>query len=261
MNQSVITKIETTYIPDGTGGYTEETREIGSYDVKLGISNDKKKATAYGVQCEQILEVIADEPMACCEGSFWIIIGQQGPQGPAGGIKFEELTDEQKEELRGPQGIPGPQGPEGPEGKQGPEGPKGADGTMTFEDLTPEQKESLRGPQGEQGPEGPASTVPGPQGPAGADGVSPIVSTLEVEEGTVVSITDKDGIKSFTVKNGTQGPKGDKGDKGDTGEQGPKGDKGDPGANGSDYVITNADYDAIATVVLSKMTNAEQVRY
>lgn len=163
MRQDIITKIETTYIPDGTGGYTEETREIGSYEVKLAVSRDKKKATAYGVQCEQMLEVVADEPMACCEGNYWIIIGQQGPKGEPGGVKFEELTPEQKEELRGPQGEPG--------------------------------------------------------------------------------------------TNGKDGEKGEKGDKGPQGIQGPA------GANGSNYTITNADYDAIATVVLGKMTNAEQVRY
>lgn len=270
MKQDIITKIETTYIPDGSGGYKEETREIGSYDVKLGVSKDVKKATAYGVQCEQMLEVVADEPMACYEGNYWIIIGQQGPQGPAGGVKFEELTPEQKEELRGPQGLPGVPGPEGPEGKQGPVGPvgpKGADGTMTFEDLTPEQKESLRGPQGIQGPEGPASTVPGPVGPAGADGFSPTVSTLEVAEGTVVSITDKDGVKSFTIKNGKDGAKGDKGEQGiqgpegKQGPEGPQGIQGPAGANGTNYTITSADYDAIANVVFGKMTNAEQVRY
>ena len=59
MKQAIITKIETTYIPDGTGGYTEETIEKGSYDVKL-ISNDVNEATAYGVNCEQILKVVSD---------------------------------------------------------------------------------------------------------------------------------------------------------------------------------------------------------
>ena len=50
------------------------------------------------------------------------IVGPAGPQVPKGedgGIKFEELTDAQKEELRGPQGVPGPQGPEGPAGENG----------------------------------------------------------------------------------------------------------------------------------------------
>ena len=42
--------------------------------------------------------------------------GPQGPKGEDGSIKFEELTDEQKELLRGPQGIPGEQGPPGEPG-------------------------------------------------------------------------------------------------------------------------------------------------
>lgn len=279
MKQDIITKIETTYIPDGTGGYKEETREIGSYDVKLGVSKDKKKATAYGVQCEQMLEVVADEPMACHDGNYWIIIGQQGPQGEPGGIKFEELTPEQKEELRGPQGEPGKDGPPGPQGipgPVGPQGPKGADGTMTFEDLTPEQKESLRGPQGIQGPPGADSTVPGPQGPAGANGISPTVTITPIDGGNVVTITDETGPHSFNVMNGAQGPqgiqgekgadgapgaKGDQGIQGPEGPAGPKGDTGAQGPAGANYTITTADYDAIANVVYGKMTNAEQVRY
>ena len=45
--------------------------------------------------------------------------GPQGPKGEDGSIKFEELTDEQKELLRGPQGIPGEQGPQGEQGPPG----------------------------------------------------------------------------------------------------------------------------------------------
>jgi len=78
MKQAIITKIETTYTPDGTGGYIEETIEKGSYDVKLSISNDVNEATAYGVKCEQILKVIADEPLNDDEASLWLIIGPQG---------------------------------------------------------------------------------------------------------------------------------------------------------------------------------------
>lgn len=72
--------------------------------------------------------------------------GPQGPKGEDGGIKFEELTDAQKEELRGPQGIQGPKGetgdvgPAGPDGAQGPKGDKGDTGE--------------RGPEGLQGPAG-----------------------------------------------------------------------------------------------------------
>ena len=78
MKQAIITKIETTYTPDGTGGYTEETIEKGSYDVKLSISKDVNEATAYGVKCEQILKVIADVPLNDNEASLWLIIGPQG---------------------------------------------------------------------------------------------------------------------------------------------------------------------------------------
>lgn len=229
MKQALITKIETTYTPDGQGGYIEETIEKGSYDVKLSVSKDVNEATAYGVKCEQILKVIADEPLKDDEASLWLIIGPEGPQGEPGFIKFEELTPEQKEELRGPQG---------PEGKPGPQGPKGAD-----------------------------STVPGPQGPAGANGISPTVTITPIDGGNVVTITDEAGPHSFNVMNGAQGIQGEKGAdgapgaKGDQGIQGPEGPKGDTGPAGANYTITTADYDAIANVVFGKMTNAEQVRY
>jgi hypothetical protein len=37
-------------------------------------------------------------------------------------MSFEDLTEEQRESLRGPQGIPGPEGPPGPAGPAGPAG-------------------------------------------------------------------------------------------------------------------------------------------
>lgn len=149
--------------------------------------------------------------------------GPQGPKGEDGFVKFEELTDEQKELLRGPQGVPGPegiqgpagpkgdkgdQGPVGPQGPQGEIGPKGEDGFVKFEELTDEQKELLRGPQGFKGDTGPQ----GPVGPIGPQG----------EQGPI----GPQGIP------GPTGPKGDKGDKGDVGLQGQKGDKGDTGSRG-----------------------------
>lgn len=56
-------------------------------------------------------------------------IGPQGPQGEPGkdgSITFEELTNEQKELLRGPQGI------QGPKGDKGDKGDTGADGESPF---------------------------------------------------------------------------------------------------------------------------------
>ena len=167
MRNDIITRVETTLTPDGQGGYTEETVETGSFDVKLSIGSNIEEATAYGVSIEQILKVIADVPLMENEASLYIVKGETGPIGPQG--------------LQGEVGPVGPQGETGPQGPVGPEGPKGADGTMTFEDLTPEQKASLKGdkgdkgdtgaagPQGEPGPKGDKGD-PGPQGPKGDTG-------------------------------------------------------------------------------------------
>ena len=167
MRNDIITRIETTLTPDGQGGWTEETIETGSFDVKLSIGSNVEEATAYGVSIEQILKVVADVPLMENEASLYIVKGETGSAGP-----------------QGPQGEVGPAGPQGetgPQGPVGPEGPKGADGTMTFEDLTPEQKASLKGdkgdkgdtgaagPQGEPGPKGDKGD-PGPQGPKGDTG-------------------------------------------------------------------------------------------
>lgn len=167
MRNDIITRVETTLTPDGQGGWTEETVETGSFDVKLSIGSNIEEATAYGVSIEQILKVVADVPLMENEASLYIVKGPAGPQGPQG--------------LQGEVGPVGPQGETGPQGPVGPEGPKGADGTMTFEDLTPEQKASLKGdkgdkgdtgaagPQGEPGPKGDKGD-PGPQGPKGDTG-------------------------------------------------------------------------------------------
>lgn len=167
MRNDIITRIETTLTPDGQGGWTEETVETGSFDVKLSIGSNIEEATAYGVSIEQILKVVADVPLMENEASLYIVKGPAGPQGPQG--------------LQGAIGPAGPQGEVGPQGPMGPQGEKGADGTMTFEDLTPEQKASLKGdkgdkgdtgaagPQGEPGPKGDKGD-PGPQGPKGDTG-------------------------------------------------------------------------------------------
>lgn len=134
MRNDIITRIETTLTPDGQGGYTEETVETGSFDVKLSIGSNIEEATAYGVSIEQILKVVADVPLMENESSLYIV---KGPAGPAG-----------------------------------PQGPKGADGTMTFEDLTPEQKASLKGDKGDKGDTGAAGPQgdPGPKGDKGDPG-------------------------------------------------------------------------------------------
>lgn len=66
--------------------------------------------------------------------------GETGPRGADGVMRFENLTSQQREDLkgaqgpqgaRGPAGAVGPRGPEGqrgPQGNTGPAGPRGADG-------------------------------------------------------------------------------------------------------------------------------------
>lgn len=89
--------------------------------------------------------------------------GPQGPRGADGVMRFENLTTQQREGLKGAQG---PQGARGPAGPTGPAGPAGAVG--------PRGPEGQRGPQGNVGPAGArgATGERGPAGPSGAPGQS-----------------------------------------------------------------------------------------
>ena len=188
MRNDIITRVETTLTPDGQGGWTEETVETGSFDVKLSIGSNIEEATAYGVSIEQILKVVADIPLMENEASLYIVKGPAGPMGPQG--------------LQGEIGPEGPQGEVGPQGPAGPQGEKGADGTMTFEDLTPEQKASLKGDKGDKGDTGAA----GPQGEPGPKG----------DKGDPGAQGPK-GDKGDTGETGAQGPQGPKGEPGTNG--------------------------------------------
>lgn len=79
--------------------------------------------------------------------------GEDGVQGPKGEpLRFEELTEEQKLELKGEKGDKGEPGTPGPKGEP-----------FKFSDFTPEQLELLKGPKGDTGENG-AQGIPGPQG-------------------------------------------------------------------------------------------------
>lgn len=57
--------------------------------------------------------------------------GERGPEGPKGAdgvLRFEDLTSQQRETLRGAQGLIGPAGPIGPQGPTGTAGPPGLKG-------------------------------------------------------------------------------------------------------------------------------------
>ena len=70
------------------------------------------------------------------------------------------------------------------------------------------------------------SGAQGEKGEKGADGFSPTVQTIPAEDGTTVTITDHEGAKEFTIKNGLKGDKGERGEPGAKGDTGAKGEQG-----------------------------------
>lgn len=164
MRNDIITRIETTLTPDGQGGWTEETIETGSFDVKLSIGSNIEEATAYGVSIEQILKVVADVPLMENEASLYIVKGETGPVGPQGEkgadgtMTFEDLTPEQKASLKGDKGDTGPQGPKGDKGDTGAAGPQGEPGPKG--DKGDPGETGAQGPQGEKGEPGTNGTTP-----------------------------------------------------------------------------------------------------
>lgn len=165
MRNDIITRIETTLTPDGQGGWTEETVETGSFDVKLSIGSNIEEATAYGVSIEQILKVVADVPLMENGASLYIVKGPAGPVGPQGEkgadgtMTFEDLTPEQKASLKGDKGDKGDTGAAGPQGEPGPKGDKGEPGPK-----------GDKGDPGETGAQGPQ----GPKGEPGTNGTTPV---------------------------------------------------------------------------------------
>jgi len=75
-----------------------------------------------------------------------------------------------------------------------------AGGTVTLRFGIPRGDTGAAGPKGETGERGPQGER-GPAGATGADGFSPVVATVEIENGTRVQITDARGTHSFDVMN------------------------------------------------------------
>ena len=173
--------------------------------------------------------------------------GRRGPQGLKGDdLVFDDLTDEQKAELKGPKGDPlkfedltddqiaaiksevagpaGEKGEKGDQGEVGPQGPQGEQGPAGAQGIQGPAGE--KGEKGEAGPQGPAGEV-GPQGPQGEQGIQGPVG----EKGDQGEVGPQ-GPQGEIGPQGPQGEKGDKGDQGEVGPQGPQGEKGDQGEVG-----------------------------
>ena len=72
------------------------------------------------------------------EGTEKIIL-LHGKDGADGTMSFEDLTEEQRESLKGDKGDKGDQGEQGEQGPEGPQGPAGVDGNdyiLTSDDKT-----------------------------------------------------------------------------------------------------------------------------
>ena len=65
--------------------------------------------------------------------------GVDGKDGIDGTVAFEELTEEQRNSLKGERGPEGKQGPQGPMGPQGPAGPQGPSGGVTLYAQLPDK--------------------------------------------------------------------------------------------------------------------------
>ena len=75
---------------------------------------------------------------------------------------------------------------------------------VTLTDGTEHNLGNIRGEKGEQGVQG----EKGADGTNGNDGFSPTVEVTNITDGHKVTITDKNGAKSFDVKDGKDGTSG-----------------------------------------------------
>ncbi|GMY01291.1 TPA: collagen-like protein [Streptococcus equi subsp. equi] len=139
--------------PQGPQGLSGDRGPIGQTGPqgKQGVS-----VQSASVDSEGYLTVLLDNGQSFkSDSSLKGSKGDTGPKGADGKMTFEQLTPEQKQQLKGDKGDPGPKGDIGPRGATGPQGPKGEPGIN-----------GMDGPRGATGPRG-------LQGPLGKDAVLP----------------------------------------------------------------------------------------
>ena len=133
-------------IPDNIENFEENT--ASSATTSVDPTRTKLILNEYGDLCKQGKDGGIDV-QSCKEiGLKGNLQGPPGPPGTPGGA-FADLTDLEKEGLKGDTGPPGPIGERGPQGETGPKGDKGGPG-----DQGPPGPKGPPGPQGDIGPQG-----------------------------------------------------------------------------------------------------------
>lgn len=189
----------------GPRGQTGDTGPIGPPGPtgEQGPKGDTGAKVVSGtVDSGQLTLRLDDDSQAVVEGDFRGPRGDKGEQGPPGPkgadgkMTFEQLTPEQREQLKGDKG---------PKGDVGPKGNDGAPGkSITISSITEETSGSYLG--------------------------SWFGSTAK---STKVTFSDGQSISLPHGKDGETGPKGDKGEPGQRGADGQRGEAGPPGPKGS----------------------------
>ena len=161
--------------------------------------------------------------------------GPQGERGADGAVSFDELTPEQIEELRGPQGdkgFKGDQGEIGPQGETGATGPQGVTGSRgpqgnkgDIGETGPQGSQGKQGQKGDRGDQGYQGDI-GPIGPQGKQGQKGTQGD-QGEQGDI-------GPRGRDGETGPIGPQGDQGEQGPMGRQGNRGYQGAEGPQGQD---------------------------
>ena len=115
------------------------------------------------------------------------------PDGVISWTNDKDLPNPAPVNIKGDKGEPGERGVQGEKGDPGKDGTNGIDGA--------DGKDGIDGQPGKDGADG-------KEGSPGADGFAPTVSVTDITGGHRVTITDKDGDKTFDVMDGKDGTGG-----------------------------------------------------